>query len=346
MPHGGPDGSILWHGFMQDITERKQAEERLRKLSRVVEQSSTSIVITNTRGEIEYVNPRFTSITGYTLDEAIGKNPRILKSGQLPQEVYTNLWKTISAGGDWHGELHNKKKNGELYWEWATISPTFDAAGNITHYVAVKEDITGRKRAEQALWESEARFRTICETSPIGIFLMDANCDVIYSNLSACRITGRSTEEIGGRGWREIIHPEDREQFDADWERIRQNNEPFQSTRRYLHKDGKIVWVSATVAPVRDKESVRGYIGMAEDITERKRMDEQLLRSQRMESLGTLASGIAHDLNNILAPILMAAPIIEKQLPLAERYLMTTIEKSAQRGADIVKQVLAFAPGD
>ncbi len=132
----------------RDITERKRAEEKLRQLSVAVEQSPASIVITNTAGDIEYVNPKFVEVTGYTLAEVLGKNPRVLKSDEKSPEDYRELWKTISEGKEWRGEFHNKKKNGELYWESASISPIRDFAGRVTHYVAVKEDITGRKKIE------------------------------------------------------------------------------------------------------------------------------------------------------------------------------------------------------
>jgi PAS domain S-box-containing protein len=132
----------------RDITERKRAEEKLAQLSRAVEQSPASIVITNPAGDIEYVNPKFVNLTGYTLAEALGKNPRILKSSEKGPEAYHELWQTITAGKEWRGEFHNKKKNGELYWESASISPIRDRAGRITHFVAVKEDITARKQTE------------------------------------------------------------------------------------------------------------------------------------------------------------------------------------------------------
>ncbi|MGE5619513.1 MAG: PAS domain S-box protein [Sphingomonadaceae bacterium] len=135
----------------RDVTERKLAEEQLRKLSRAVEQSPATVVITDTTGSIEYVNPRFTQLTGYTAEEAFGQNPRILKSGETPPEEYKRLWDTITAGGEWRGEFHNRKKNGELYWEYASISPIRDGDGNITHFLAVKEDITERKRAEDEI---------------------------------------------------------------------------------------------------------------------------------------------------------------------------------------------------
>ena len=107
----------------RDISERKRIDEELRKLSRAVEQSPASIVITDTKGAIEYVNPKFVLITGYSLREAIGKNPRILKSGEKPSEEYKELWDIITSGGEWHGEFHNKKKNGELYWESPLFPP-------------------------------------------------------------------------------------------------------------------------------------------------------------------------------------------------------------------------------
>ena len=140
-----------------DITERKQAEDGLRKLSSAVEQSSSTVVITDTEGCIEYVNPKFTRITGYTREEAIGNNPRVLKSGKHSPELYRDLWQTITSGKEWHGELCNRRKSGELYWEMASISPIRDGKGRITHFVAVKDDLTERKRAEEALREAKLK---------------------------------------------------------------------------------------------------------------------------------------------------------------------------------------------
>lgn len=137
--------------LQREIAERKRTEEQLRKLSRAVEQSPASIVITNIAGEIEYVNPKFTQVTGYTFDEVRGKNPRILKSGETSAEEYRSLWQAIRAGKEWHGEFHNKKKNGELYWELGAILPIIDDHGRITHFLAVKEDITERKNAEEKI---------------------------------------------------------------------------------------------------------------------------------------------------------------------------------------------------
>src|SRR5271157_2451287 len=152
---------VKWYGTSTDIEDRKQAEDALRRLSRAVEQSPASVVITDCGGNIEYVNPKFVQLTGYTLEEALGKNPRILKSGEHPAEMYEQLWRTILSGGEWRGEFHNKKKNGELYWDSAVISPIRNPEGATTHFLAVKEDITERKRAEEALRRSNRELRAI-----------------------------------------------------------------------------------------------------------------------------------------------------------------------------------------
>ncbi|EME71592.1 Signal transduction histidine kinase [Paramagnetospirillum caucaseum] len=134
-----------------DVTEAKRAEEALRTLSRAVEQSPVSVVITDPRGNIDYVNPKFVEVCGYTPEEVKGLNPRFLKSGLTPDEVYADLWRTIAAGRTWEGDLQNRKKNGDLYWERASVSPIRSPDGVILHYLAVKEDITARKASEDAL---------------------------------------------------------------------------------------------------------------------------------------------------------------------------------------------------
>jgi diguanylate cyclase (GGDEF)-like protein/PAS domain S-box-containing protein len=137
--------------LQHEIAERKQTEEELRKLSRAVEQSASSIIITDLEGTIEFVNPAFCKTTGYLYEEVIGKTPRIIKSGRHSPEFYQKLWETISKGVIWQGEFVNKRKNGEIYWEYGSISPVKNQEGHVTHYVCVKEDITDLKQIEAAL---------------------------------------------------------------------------------------------------------------------------------------------------------------------------------------------------
>ncbi|WP_339132976.1 MAG: PAS domain S-box protein [Candidatus Electrothrix sp. GW3-4] len=152
VPEFDPKGKIC--GVLSvghDITERKQTEESIRRLSQVVEQSPVSVIITDLSGKIEFVNEKFSQLTGYTAEEALGQNPKILQSGETPVEEYHQLWQTISSGGVWQGEFHNRKKNGELFWEHATVFAIRTADNLITHYAAVKEDITEQKILEEQL---------------------------------------------------------------------------------------------------------------------------------------------------------------------------------------------------
>jgi len=148
------DGKLSNIGLMENITERKEYEQKILSLSRAVEQSPSVVVITDLNGDIEYVNPKFVEVTGYSLDEVAGKNPRILKSGEHSDEDYKNLWKTISSGNEWKGEFQNKRKDGTLYWEYASISAIRNAKGEIIHYLKDAEDITKRKEAERQVREA------------------------------------------------------------------------------------------------------------------------------------------------------------------------------------------------
>jgi PAS domain S-box-containing protein len=143
-----PRGRVIGYlGIAHDLSERYRAQQDLRKLWRAVEQSPETVVITDPRGTIEYVNPKFVEVTGYSVAEAKGLNPRVLKSGVHPPEFYRDMWQTLTAGGVWHGELCNKKKNGELYWEAAAIAPVRDPRGQIANFVAIKQDITRQRQA-------------------------------------------------------------------------------------------------------------------------------------------------------------------------------------------------------
>ena len=168
MTRGGEHRLIAWHNTLtygadgqvqgltwigEDITEKRRNEAQVRKLSQAVEQSPSIVIITDRNGLIEYTNPKFTEVTGYAPDEVIGQKPSVLKSGETTPDEYSDLWSTITKGGEWRGTFHNQRKDGSLYWEAASISALRDPAGQITHYLAVKEDITERKRLEATVDE-------------------------------------------------------------------------------------------------------------------------------------------------------------------------------------------------
>ena len=353
IPTRDSQGKIIGtQGTATDITARKRAELELRTLSRAVEQSPASVVITDRAGRIEYVNPRFEEVTGYTRAEAIGTNPRILKSGETPAETYTELWEAITDGGEWHGELLNRRKNGELYWERAAISGLTDEHGEVSHYLAVKEDITDSKRADDAVRESEARFRAVVDTVPAAIRIYDGS-RVVFANEASSVMSGYSREEILAPGWLDlIVAPEDRSAL-AERERRRLNGERVasQSTNRIVRKDGQVRWVQSDYVPI-TFGGRPALLAASIDITERKRAEEERRKleltiqdAQKLESLGALAGGVAHDFNNVLAAVLGNAGLALMELPANSptRETVHAIEIAAQRAAELTRQMLAYS---
>lgn len=189
---------------VEDTGPLRERDASLRLLWAAVEQSPASIVITDRDGDIEYVNPHFSILTGYTSAEALGSNPRILKSDAHPATFYADMWETLAAGRIWRGELCNRKKNGEIYWENSSISPVRDDSGAITHYVAVKEDITAQKEREQRLRQLMHEFEAIFNASAVGIVHLGADERVVRANRRFGELLGVDPEVLAGRPLDEV----------------------------------------------------------------------------------------------------------------------------------------------
>jgi PAS domain S-box-containing protein len=269
------DGSlreILTIGI--DITERKRAEDELRKLSQAVEQSSSSVVITDLAGDIEYANPKFTEITGYTLEEVLGQNPRVLKSGSQPKEFYADLWATIASGREWHGEFCNRKKSGELYWESASISPVRDGSGEITHYVAIKDDITERRRIEQEVAEQKQLLENTLESLTHPFYVIDADDYSIQVANSAARNLGAS----GASTCHALSHdrdtPCDGEEHQCPLAEVKKTKKPFTVEHIHSDADGNPRYMEVNGYPIFDDDGkVVQMIEYSIDITDRKLME-------------------------------------------------------------------------
>jgi PAS domain S-box-containing protein len=188
----------------RDITERKRNEDALQQLSLAVEQSPVSVIITDPQGNISYVNRKFTESAGYSAEEAVGKNPRILNARQCPPELYRNLWSTITQGQVWHGEFCNKKKSGEIFWEAATITPITNPKGAITHFLAVKEDITERRALEGQLRQAQ-KLEGIGQLAAGIAHEINTPTQFVTDNLTFLRDSWKSTHELLEQ-YRSAIH--------------------------------------------------------------------------------------------------------------------------------------------
>lgn len=223
-----------------DVTEAREAEQALRKVSRAVEQSPSTVMITDAHGAIEYVNPKFTQLTGYTLEEVRGGSPRILKSGETGPQEYERLWRTILSGGEWRGVFHNRKKSGELYWEAACISPIRDASGAITHLLAVKEDITERRRLEEEVerrTQDAARNQALAEVGRMASMIAHDLRNPLSSIKMTLQIFGRRPP----KRWK----PEERELQEISLEQVRHMEEILSDLLTYSRPDSlEREWIS------------------------------------------------------------------------------------------------------
>jgi nitrogen fixation negative regulator NifL len=340
-----PDSTEM-EGFVNDISASKRVEEELRKLSRAVEHSPASIVITNLTGAIEYVNPTFSRVTGYTREEAIGQNPRILKSGEMPPEAYRAMWDAITHGQDWHGEFHNRRKDGTLYWEFASISPIVDASGLTTHYVAIKEDITARKEAEAALARSELYYRSLIEHALDLTAVLAPNGEVLFVSGSVERLLGIRPEDGKGRNVFDLIHREDVAQVRDRIAGVLARGARFEHVEfRVRHSDGSWRTLSAIGKPLPPETGIKGLIINARDLSERQELEAQLRQSQKMEAVGRLAGGVAHDFNNLLTAILGYTELLLSDIPPEDPKTaeLNEILTAAQRAAALTRQLLTFS---
>ncbi|MFZ4621122.1 MAG: PAS domain-containing sensor histidine kinase [Bacteroidota bacterium] len=282
--------------FPEHLREREAVEISYRTMMSVIEQSPASIVITDLNGSIEYVNPKFTEISGYTLQEALGQNPRLLKTGHTSSEQYSELWNTITSGNTWKGEFLNRRKNGEEYWERATIAPIRTSDGEITRFIGVKEDITEQMIAKAALRHSEQNYRDLVENLNEGIWVIDKNSITTFVNSRMAGMLEFTKEEMIGRSLFDFI---EKEAFVSTAKAVerRKNGSKEHHEAVILTKLKKQLIISVETYPVFSSlGEYAGAVAAISDVTEQKRASEAVEASRdQLRQLATRVEQIREE---------------------------------------------------
>ncbi len=345
---GEGDEIVGIQGIGRNVDERRRDEIQLRQLSAAIEQGPVAVVITDAEGTIEYVNPAFTEITGYSEEEALGQNPRILKAGDLPDTFYRNLWETISSGSVWRGELHNKRKNGEEYCERAVIAPVRDDEGVIVRYVAVKEDLTELRKTETALRDIETLFQTVIETAQDAIFVKDRDLRYRFVNPRMARDFRRSPEAIKGLADFDLFGEDEADAIRAiDLRVLKGENIEVVSPTMVT---GEYQSFAVSRVPLRDQDGeIIGVCGIARDITERERYEEDLRKAKNAAEAATEAkslftANISHELRTPLNGVVgMIDLLMQTDLDPEQRKYIKIAGSSARSLTELIGDVLDFS---
>ena len=371
-PVYGPDDILIGTGNISvDITERKLEHENLRKLTRAIEQTPVSIVITDLDGNIEYVNPKFTQLTGYTFEEAKGKNPRILKSEKNPPQEYKKLWETIVKGETWTGEFCNLKKNGETYWESASISPVFNDENIITHFVGVKEDITYRKEAEIKLLElaeqkeklmlelqherdllekSSAHFRNLIENSVDLITILCDDGIILYQSPSVKFLLGYDEPEMIGENISSYVHREDIRIFFDKLKHTPADQDVIEMEFNIQKKDKTWIILESKIRLVKDLHNL-GFtvIINSRDVTDNRKLMKEIIQAKNIAEASNKTKSIflanmSHELKTPLNSLLGYCRLMEMQKagPLNPKQLefLSIMQDSGNHLLDIITDIL------
>jgi|GEM_PF-674696 len=360
-----PDGSLHWRlargrsyrdvtgkpvrmiGVNLDTDERKAGERRLELQGAALQAAANSIVITDAKGIILWANQAFSQLTGYSTDEVQGKNVELLKSGKQDDAFYRNLWQRITAGEIWRGELVNRRKDGGLYTEEMTITPVRSKTGEISHFVAIKQDVTERKQVEIALQEAEAKYRGMFDDAVVGMFQSEPNGRLTSINSAMAQMLGYDSPAAA------LAEMIDLKCFYVDPRHLKSLEDMLEQSGvvrdfeyEIARRDGTKRHLVANARAVRDQAGkMLYYEGTVQDISERKLLEERFRQAQKMEAVGRLAGGVAHDFNNALSVINGYSEILQLELSGDDprRAKLEEVRKAGNRAASLTRQLLAFS---
>ncbi len=338
---------------VEDVSERKLYEEQLKRLYKAIEQSPLSIVITDIDGNIEYANPFFSEVTGYALAEVIGKKPSALKSGVHDAAFYRDLWQTISAGKTWQGEICNRKKDGTLFWEYATLAPVIDDNRTVVSYIAVKEDISERKKLTDALQERTEMLASIAATALSAIIMMDSDGCITFWNKAAEQIFGWTRNEALGQGLHRLIAPPLYQRgFEKNFARFSKSGEGTmignQVELTALRKDGTEFPVELSLSALQVKGQWHA-VGLVNDISARKEAEEtiSLARDEAQEANRAKSDFLARMSHEIRTPmnaiIGLSHLALEGELSPRLHDYLTKIATSGNNLLRVINDILDFS---
>ncbi|MGZ8192319.1 MAG: PAS domain S-box protein [Methylobacter sp.] len=281
LPGENPEKTAIL--LIQEIDDKKQQDKDLFIMHMAVEQSASAVIITDLDGRIEYLNPKFTELTGYSSEELVGQNAGILHPDDMSKEHYHAMREMLFSWGEWRGEIKNRKKNGNIYWAHECVSTIKNAQGEITHFLTVEEDITQKKEVESALSESEERFRQMAEMTGEWLWEQDPDGYYIYSSTAVNQILGFKQEEVIGKHYTEFLTAQDK----VSQQSYAGSHQPFYSLiNHYQHKDGHEVLTESTGLPIISADGkLLKWRGVDRDITARKHFQDALIDSEKRTRL-------------------------------------------------------------
>jgi PAS domain S-box-containing protein len=318
---------------VEDITVSHQQEQSLRLLRAAVEQSPASIVVTDAAGAIEYVNPYFTDLTGYSAEEALGKTPRVLSSGVHDRAFFEAMWDTLMAGGIWRGELCNRKRNGELYWEDSSISPIRNDQGEITHFVAVKEDITAQKEREARVHRLMSEFEAIFNASSVGIVHLGGDGRVVRANARFGALFGIDAADLVGRSL-DTVHESEKRQESLRREILTAvaGGQEAYVEERFRSRTGRALWCAVHGRGIDPAAPQSGSIWIFDDITARKELEairedvERIMRHDLKAPLNSIVN--LPELVPALGPVNEEQRDVLEEIERAGRLMLEQIDLS------------------
>lgn len=350
MPRCSREGR-MFRCAMVDITEHSRAEKEIRQLSSALEQSPGIVMVLDIDGKVEYVNPRFTEVTGFSKKEIVGQIPGFLVSGIQPQAYYDDIWNTVLSGNIWRGDISCRKKNGETFRKLASIIPIRDKENNISHIAAVEIDDTERRRAEEELASEKERLSVTLKSVGEGVVTLDDKGRIYYFNEMAERLTGWTRNEAFGMEISEVFNLLDGrtgERIPDPVERVRREAAEVYEDLVLKDRAGFERTIRGGAAPVKDAEGREiGTVLVFRDVTERKRMEEEQIKGRQLDSLKVLAGGIAHDLNNMLTAIYGNIELAIDNIATGTEEFQRLIEagKSLQRAKILSQELMTFSAG-